>query len=383
MNNQYINPTLMPQADIRQTIFRRMTTGSYEENMDKTYLKLKKRFSLNIVPTRLGIHLANTRCPLECIFCVSNSEKVEERTIQFPEETLQKLEYLLNLVDDNNEYIKEFHLDGDSSDPILPGTIYLFCEIVKLIRETEKRDGRNRIIYLITNGVFLHKLPDNIIKEIDLFNISVNAYDRNVYKDISGKDLFENGLANINYICKYRDVNMTNQFIRVSYVVSRDKTKGINNFSETGIKQFAARLREIGVDDLKFRFDFFEEDKLYHEYVMKFIDKIANDFKPMTVFIQKPNQRCAGFKYCLAKFEWPVLAPNNQIFECAHAMKSALTQEKSVYKIDAEEGCNEICTPFMYGLNKRFNQDMEEDPNFRKMMERYSFSESVYPIICR
>jgi hypothetical protein len=193
-------------------------------------------------------------------------------------------------------------------------------------------------------------------------------------------------LSNITRLCKFRDDNRTNQFINTSYVISRDKAEGITNFSESGIEDFVYYLNRIGVNNIKFRFDFCEKSKPFMEYVTRYIKSLSDSGKyyPTAIHIQQPKV-CPKFKYCLAPFIWPVLGPDIRIYACPHSIRKeteAYYKGDSVPLMNTDNGplCNFTCQPFMVGLNKIFNNDMEEHQDLQEAVRNYSYSKTIYPI---
>jgi pyruvate-formate lyase-activating enzyme len=378
----------------RQSGLKQMTSSDYSRLIDDFYSEIRGKIlcgNKRIVPTSLGLHLANRDCCLKCHFCSGRREgvKVEESALKNPGECLEKLDNILNLADDDGDYVKEIHFDGDSSDPILPKTKDLFQKCVYLIQKTEEEDGLNRMIHVTTNGVYLNRINEEILSQLDLINISVNACNREIYRkiaqrDFSQRDFYSTVLSNIANLCQFKDRNQTSQFVRVSYVISRDESRGICNFFETGIEDFAKQLLSLGVNDLKFRFSYNEKSKSYQDYVTKFIEDISGKYKPMTIFLQKPYHSCSGFKYCISPLVWPVIGPDAKLYACPHSIKREMElyhKRKALFLVKTDKGslCNFTCPPFMRRLNEKFNLDME-DPNFLKMVKGYCLSENVYPI---
>jgi wyosine [tRNA(Phe)-imidazoG37] synthetase (radical SAM superfamily) len=311
----------MSAIEYRQEAYKPMTTDEYQILMDKIYSEFRDMVlsgTGTIVPKYLGIHISNRGCSAKCVFCVSGGAKHEELSLSNPDEFIEILQYLLQLKDDKGNYIKEIHFDGDSSDPILPKTRDLFCRTIDLIEKTEETDGLNRLIQVITNGHFVHRLPEIVLNRIDLFNISVNASNDSIYELYSGtsKSCFNRVIKNIESLCRCRDKHKTNQIINVSHIISRDAKRGITNFFESEVKSFTCKMRRIGVNGLKFRFDFHEHDSRYQDYVTKFIREISDsgDYKPLNIYVQMPSSQCSAFKHCLSPFLWPVIGPDHADF---------------------------------------------------------------------
>jgi len=378
-------------SEYRQYAYKPMTSEEYNIHIERVYSEFRETMlhtgNISIVPKYLGIHLANRGCSSKCRFCVSGGEKHEELALKNQEEFLNNLQQLLTLKDDKGGYIKEIHCDGDSSDPILPKTMILFQRSINLIRSVEREDGKNRLIQVISNGHFINKLPEWILLQLDLISISINAYEKENYKLFTHTDAFELVMSNIAKLCKLRDENYTNQFINVGYVISRDKAIDITNFSESGIEIFLDRLNRTGVNNVKFRFDFHERDKSYQEDVTCFIKSLSDSgkFKPMKINIQQPHE-CSGFKYCLSPFLWPILGPNIKLYACPHSIKNemeAYYERASVSSIETDKGllCNSICQPFMLGLNKKFNKDLENNPDLLEAVKNFGYSKTIYPIV--
>jgi len=382
-------PNHIPLPEYRQLAYKPMSSDEYAFHIDRVYAEVRNILlhtgNNAIIPKYLGIHIANKGCSSKCRFCVNGGEKYRELALENQEEFLHNLYLLLKQTDDEGRYIKEIHFDGDSSDPILPKTLTLFQRSIELIRKVEKKDGLNRLIQIITNGHFINKLPEDVLDQLDLINISVNGYDKNIYKIISGVDAFVLVMSNIVKLCKYRDDNRTNQFINASYVITRDEAERITNFSESGIIDFLDCLSHIGVNNIRFRFDFNEKSRSFQDYVTEFIKSISDSgkYRPMSIHIQQPHE-CPGFKYCLSPLVWPVLAPNIRLYACPHSIRNEMElyhKRGSVLLVETDNGplCNTTCQPFMLGLNQRFNRDLKDQPELLDAVKKYSYSKTIYP----
>ncbi|MDR1901468.1 MAG: radical SAM protein [Treponema sp.] len=371
-------------CEYRRQAYKPLTTLEYQCFIEKNYREFRNKImsgASGIKPKRLGIHLANRDCSNKCLFCINGGTKHNELSLDSPEIFLDVLHRLLNIRNGEDDYIDEIHFDGDSSDPILPKTLNLFGRSIELIRTLEGQDGKNRLIQVITNGHFIHNLSDEVLQNIDLFNISINAYNRDIYEIYSGTRSFDLVLSNINKLCRFRDKFRSGQFVNASYVLSRIEARGLTNFSENSILRFIEDMNVIGVNGLKFRFDFNEKNEQYQEYIRNFIKAISDSgkFLPMNIHIQPPEHN-PGFKYCLAPFIWPVLGPDIRLYPCPHSMKSELElsqDRESVFLIQEgeEKLCNCVCPPFMFSLNKIFNHDMEYDIEFRRAINAYQNSQ--------
>jgi hypothetical protein len=165
-------------------------------------------------------------------------------------------------------------------------------------------------------------------------------------------------------------------------------SKRITNFSESGVKDFLDRLYDIGINGVRFRFDFREKDKAYQNYVKHFLEALSDSgiYRTMKIHIQVPNGS-PKFKHCLAPFLWPVIAPNIKIYACPHSIKDELEakyKRESVSLMKTDKGgylCNGNCNPFMSGLNARFNKNLENNPDLLEAIEKFSYSNRIYPII--
>jgi len=364
-----------------------MTSNGYEKLIDNTAVHIKKLLlSENpmLIPREQNNHLCNI-CDLSCKFCESGSKKVENLYIKQPQIFLKNLNYDLNLTDNNGGIITKYHFDGDSGDPVSLLTKDILSKGIQLIRSAEQNDNKNRAVILITNGVHLNKLHEDTLNNIDFCSVSINASDRSDYHSIMQRDRFDHVLENTKKLCLFRDKYQTNQMVQFSYVLYRDEANGITNFSKIKILKFIEQCKEMKLDCLKFRFDFNETSITYQNEVMNFINSISGDYKPMSIFIQKPpnlNKYNDGFEYCFVNLLFALRGPDGKRYSGSHCFSEEISKMRSVFKIETEDGiCRKSCTPFIRGINERLNKEIRVDGNFRKVIDSFVFTENIYPIV--
>lgn len=185
----------------------------------------------------------NNFCNLNCEFCYQNLDGSE----------LSK-DYILDVVDK--------HKDFDTIE-IGGGEPFLYSNIIDLIMELSKR---NKKINISTNGTLI---PDSLlsledeIKDKTKIQVSLNASNKELYEKITGKDLFNDVLKNINkikpkyqtnlssaiYQENFKDVpyliNLANQLnlpIRLNLVIPKGKGKNVSLITERELDRLTGQL---------------------------------------------------------------------------------------------------------------------------------------------
>ena len=190
-------------------------------------------------------------CQANCSFCFNKLTKNTQKHDYeiFLDNLVKSLDMIVNNVTNRG-----ITLDITGNEPTFD--IFLFKELMNLIKEYKKYIDK---IVLTTNGYKLDKCINDMIKVIDIVNISVHHYDYLVRKKIFNTDNIPNDDCLKEIVSKLKNNN-----IKVTAVSVLDKEI---NFYEY-YNKFTKWAKDIGFDDIRIRSNFCKNDK--------FIDDIIN-----------------------------------------------------------------------------------------------------------
>lgn len=128
------------------------------------------------------------RCNLRCKYCIPSDCNYEHHDIMSNDDILKICKSLAN----NN--IKKIKITG--GEPLVRNDIVKLINDIKNIKNIEQ-------VTITTNGVLLSKYIDDLLRvNIDGINISIDALDRELFKDITGFDKIDEILNSIDIACK-------------------------------------------------------------------------------------------------------------------------------------------------------------------------------------
>lgn len=189
--------------------------------------KLKKIYSGEEVdPISIEIRPTDL-CNLNCKFCYNNSLRISSDFSSI------KKDYWISLMQsiEKNDSLKNIILNG-GGEPLMYPRI-LLDSLFKVVKE------RNILITIVTNGTLLGKwIIDALEDNHCLLNISIKSIDRNGFYFITGKDLYERQMNNLNSLLFMRR-HAKNRLIIARYVFAEP----IN--SEFNVELFAYFLMKL------------------------------------------------------------------------------------------------------------------------------------------
>ena len=171
------------------------------------------------LPRSINIEVNNT-CNQRCVFCPYHGRY-----------TLSEMKPAVLEVKFVKELMFQAHSLGMGEKEIgfyLAGEAFLYKDLVELIAYAKELGFE--YVFLTTNGALAnHKRMQEIIDAgIDSIRFSVNAPDKERYKEIHGKDDFDTVLDNIQYMRVYLDEKNIDIATSISCVITR-RTQGIEN----------------------------------------------------------------------------------------------------------------------------------------------------------
>ncbi len=171
------------------------------------------------LPQNLNIELNNT-CNQKCVFCSFHGKysRIKLSPAVMEKECAKKI--LLKA--------KELGIGQKEVGFYLAGEPFCYTGLTEMI--TYAKELGYRYVFLTTNGVLANpdKLQEIIDAGIDSIRFSVNAADRDTYKELHGTDDFDNVLNNIKFLHRYINERGLKVATSLSCVITK-KTLGIQN----------------------------------------------------------------------------------------------------------------------------------------------------------
>lgn len=178
-----------------------------------------------VYPITCEIDLSN-RCQLNCSFCMY------KRYLHAERQDLDLDIYKCLFRDFRAIDMRSITFTGGGEPLMNPNAI----EMVEIAADQDFDLG------LITNGVYLDRIPPDLLKTFKFIRISLDAMDQSTYKKIKGADHFGRVLRNT---LQTIDIVGSSTTVGWSYVVCEENERGID----------AAKLlaREVGVSYIQFK----------------------------------------------------------------------------------------------------------------------------------
>ena len=182
------------------------------QKRQENFLKIEYTTKPKFPNTNLLIELSNI-CNDECIFCANRKMKRKKGYMDFG-----LLTSILNQAYDNGCHEVGFYATGE------PLVYPKLSEAVKLAK-----DIGYTYTYITTNGALLteEKMISLFDAGLDSIKFSINAYDRDTYKLIHGRDDFDKVINNLKMVSEYRKKNNLKFRLFISFVITKftqDKT---------------------------------------------------------------------------------------------------------------------------------------------------------------
>ncbi|MBL8013058.1 MAG: radical SAM protein [Candidatus Omnitrophica bacterium] len=180
--------------------------------------ELKQRYALRLAgvqdkkvyigPEIVTLQINNT-CNLTCKYCWTHAPG---NPAHFDKPNQFSFEKFQGVVRDSVDLkVDQIHITG-SGEPTMHAR---FREMMRYL------EHKPVYVKLLTNATFPTEYCDDVIKG-DHVIIDLSAVNREQYKQLQGKDLFDRVLANIKRLVFLRDTIKSKFFIEVVYIVNRD-----------------------------------------------------------------------------------------------------------------------------------------------------------------
>ena len=168
-------------------------------------------------------------CNHRCVFCAYDY-------IGYPNRKLDKNVFFKFIDEVSKAGLKSMLFAGEG-EPLLHPQIGEFINYTK---------SKNIDVGLFTNGELLDKkLNENILKDLTFIRFSVNGGDRETYKNIHKKDVFDRVIENLNYCAKLKKENNLDVTIGIQFVLLPENIDSIKNL--------VYLVKDIGIDYLSIK----------------------------------------------------------------------------------------------------------------------------------
>ncbi|MBS3149987.1 radical SAM protein [Candidatus Woesearchaeota archaeon] len=358
---------LLENDDVK--LFRNfMNKGEAPYNYEKQLLRQHfKRVALilkgNLVPPYELEIQPTSKCNLRCDHCFGKACK------RIPDKLGKKgMEEIARKVEDfryDDLKIDNIKFCGITGEPLVNSATMYGIEIFKNI---------GKKVFLFSNGLWLDKEVDgksyiDYILEADRLILSLDAGSPETFKRLKKVDGFDRIVKSLDELLKRR--NGSNPNVVVSYVI------GSKNYND--IVQATELARKIGADEIRFRVDFTDKQKI-HELSDIIIDNIhqakeLNDdnFKVISMYsekgVRKDDSEFASYGVnCFIHNLWACIGPNGELYSCGHRTKAEVESfgsilEKSFQELwysnkrrecvkDLPDKHCEYCSPYSVRINE-------------------------------
>lgn len=197
-------------------------------------------------------------CNHRCVFCAYDY-------IGYPNRRLETKKFL-DFIDNVSENGLKSMLYAGEGEPLM------HPEIGKFITYTKKK-GID--VGLFTNGELLEKkLNDEIFKSLTFIRFSVNAGDKQTYKEIHKKDVFDKIISNIKYSVKLKKDNNLDTTLGIQFVLLPENKESVEN-----IVKIAS---EIGIDYISIKPFVQQSDEQFYQMQKQFtLEELDELFKKL------------------------------------------------------------------------------------------------------
>ena len=184
------------------------------------------------LPSSLNIEL-NNNCNQKCVFCPYHGEHAPI----IPNPTVMPYEKAVEVLD----AAKKIGIGEKEVGFYFSGEVFLHKDLGRIVKHA--KDIGYQYTFITTNGSLASKerMKEVLDAGLDSIRFSINAADRESYKEIHGKDDFDKVLENIKFMHEYIQENS----LKVATSISCVLTKKTANMQEEIRKQFGEYVDDI------------------------------------------------------------------------------------------------------------------------------------------
>lgn len=186
------------------------------------------------MPKSLNIEL-NTNCNQKCVFCPFHGERA-----------CHQLETSIMSYEDAIAILEQAHELGIGEKEVgfyMAGEAFLHKDLARIIKYAKELGFK--YTFLTTNGALAkpEKMKEVLDAGLDSIRFSINAADRESYKEIHGRDDFNQVIQNIKFMANYIKENNLNIATSISCVITKQTL---------GIQEDVRKIFSEYVDDILF-----------------------------------------------------------------------------------------------------------------------------------
>lgn len=199
-----------------------------KERMEKRFNKGNHKMEMSVrpdLPGSLNIELTSA-CNHNCVFCPYHSwmlpEEERRKSYTMDYETVDSL--LQRATSEGVGYDEVgFHMTGES---------LIHKDFVNCVRRAKELGFK--YVFSTTNGALVTPEKFTAIADagLDSLRFSVNGYNREMYKQMHGRDDFEQVMSNLKFLSEYKKEHHLKMNTSISVVLTKENYKEKERFSE-------------------------------------------------------------------------------------------------------------------------------------------------------
>ncbi len=366
----------MTSQSLDETIQRRFTDFmewgeppfDYERNVfESQFKRLLRLFDGKITPPYEVEIQSSSSCNINCVWCVGDQYPRLKNLLN--QKSMRKVSQdMVEFVEDGFG-IETVKFSGFVGEPLVnPATI----DGLEVLIENGKRVG------LFTNGMLMDRETSDgrryldTICEASFLHVSLDAGSETTMQHLKGYQAdFERIMTNLEQAINTREKRKTRLEIGVGYIITPD------NFNE--IYKLARRLKEMGVDFIRFKVDITgryllgDTAEKAKEEVAKAKGLVDSRFKVVSIHTEDESQGCEiydihtmGKIRCYTTQLWSTVGSDGQLYACDHRthkngrpygdLKTNTFRDVWTSRQNSlpDEYCN-MCSPFGTRINRFLN----------------------------
>lgn len=259
------------------------------KHMDERFGKVFN-YSMNpSLPKSLNIEL-NSNCNQKCVFCSFHGPYACNE----PKLAMMDLEDVKKILDE----AKRLGIGEKEVGFYLSGEVFLHKNFVEIVKYAKQLGFK--YTFITTNGALAtpEKMKEVLDAGLDSIRFSINAADRDTYKEVHGRDDFDKVVENIRFMNKYIKENNLNVATSISCVITK-KTLGIQ-----------AKIREI--------FGELVEDILFIPVMLDRLKKDEDFIQEYQIMDDSDSEINKDF-ICPMLFDTMYISANLEVMPCCEA----------------------------------------------------------------
>lgn len=257
------------------------------------------------------------RCNLKCKHCWGFTlPRLEDK---LEEEDISRIAQEISDYKVQGFGVETIKFCGTTGDPLVSP---LTTKAIEIFKDTGKK------IIVFTNGLWLYKRDEQerryyeSVLEADRLNLSIDSGSEEVFQNVKQREGFDIITLCLEQMVRQRKQRKSNLRITASYVI------GKQNFED--IFRMAKRMKEIGIEEVKFRIDFTDREKIERAFpkiqeglnLAKSIE--TPEFQVDSVYSPEEIKGAEGLAFnsygvdCFNSAFWACIGPDANLYSCGH-----------------------------------------------------------------